>query len=1087
MTIPGFHGRSEELAWLRGLWDACAARDPVTGRFCGGPRMAVIVAESGIGKSRLVQALYQQLTSDPRWDPPEVDYWPDAFGDSGVQLRVVPDMTGHHAKGPPRLAWLGTRWTPTDVRNVSERTSALPELRYAMHVHSEILRLQGPAWRDAATTVLEALRRDGLKETLEQVADTAMPFGGLLMKFARASNKFSRRRMKASRAFDECAQQQRETMAENVQSCMRSLLGAGNPLPTVLWLDDAQWIDSQTLAFVRATWAEATANRWPLLVVVTHWEREWLELTPQTESWTLASLLGEPGVEIRFLGPSESDALSTYLRARLPGLTPSQHDSLLAKSGGNFLTMVENVGQLLRVPHNFVDHDLKKSLAPAGERLAANWESERARRVAQRFSELPPDLQDALGWCSHVGVRFLHEVVAKFAERIPTAHDIATRLSKAVDPLAILGQPHEHLREFRDKAFHRTAKAFFDEYGAEHAEALNAVLRETLTEWVNNSYDDVGRALWPGDEDTTPERSIVGLPPPDATELLLLARAALVLPDTPRWSDPHDLAAVRSTYLSLDLWIREDESRTTLGDTKAMAAVTLPACERAVAKARADHAAEPSTANCVALCESLEHFARIVVWTDALYSEHCLEVMDLHRSLLDEGPVELRAVRYGLASLEFSECLLIAGDAPAAIASIAAALEVLEPRLFALRSPRGLQVLNDLYRKSTIWSFYTDLPCALESRRYQFLKSLAADPADDEPCDWSLARATTLGHGAVWHPEHASAICLARSAFSLFGVTLSRCDSDDLRDRALAGLKSVVEHFVDVVDDASRTDLIGLCRAALQILRARQDHAEAVHPHNCWLLATAASLETAAGSLANADATDRELIAAIEAHHLVARDADALTDSLALLTGIVERAWDASCATQEHNHSTRGTHAASVYDALAQQRDGPSDGSQESERILCALYAILFSTESLHTTEFILRANSWLDRFTARLAAFDGPEHGHTLQSWRRVYLGMMTIAFRSAPVSADPRTVAFSWRTTQTIIARVSAIEACADGDSTHLTPCAEFWETLSATCAATGDSTAAATHAARAAGLRARIAALTDEADDSAAAPLQ
>ena len=89
MPIPGFYGRTDELAWLRGLWDACTARDPVTGRFTGGPRAAFVIAESGIGKSRLVQALYQQLTIDPAWDPPEVNYWPDAFNDHGVQLSMA--------------------------------------------------------------------------------------------------------------------------------------------------------------------------------------------------------------------------------------------------------------------------------------------------------------------------------------------------------------------------------------------------------------------------------------------------------------------------------------------------------------------------------------------------------------------------------------------------------------------------------------------------------------------------------------------------------------------------------------------------------------------------------------------------------------------------------------------------------------------------------------------------------------------------------------------------------------------------------------------------------------------------------------
>ena len=50
-----FWGRSEELAWLRGQFEACATRDS-DGSFPG-PRMALVVAESGLEKSWLVQEL----------------------------------------------------------------------------------------------------------------------------------------------------------------------------------------------------------------------------------------------------------------------------------------------------------------------------------------------------------------------------------------------------------------------------------------------------------------------------------------------------------------------------------------------------------------------------------------------------------------------------------------------------------------------------------------------------------------------------------------------------------------------------------------------------------------------------------------------------------------------------------------------------------------------------------------------------------------------------------------------------------------------------------------------------------------------
>ena len=85
-----FFGRKQELAWLRGLWNDCTARDKA-GAFTNGPRMAFIIAETGIGKSRLVQALYQQLTTDEHWDPNHINYWPDAFQAPGEQIRVNPN------------------------------------------------------------------------------------------------------------------------------------------------------------------------------------------------------------------------------------------------------------------------------------------------------------------------------------------------------------------------------------------------------------------------------------------------------------------------------------------------------------------------------------------------------------------------------------------------------------------------------------------------------------------------------------------------------------------------------------------------------------------------------------------------------------------------------------------------------------------------------------------------------------------------------------------------------------------------------------------------------------------------------------
>ena len=92
-----FFGREQELKQLRQALEAAASPDADP----RGPRIVFVVAETGYGKSRLVQELYHDLTQDPKWDPPESDFWPDAFGDRGEELSVNPSMSGTRRRVHP--------------------------------------------------------------------------------------------------------------------------------------------------------------------------------------------------------------------------------------------------------------------------------------------------------------------------------------------------------------------------------------------------------------------------------------------------------------------------------------------------------------------------------------------------------------------------------------------------------------------------------------------------------------------------------------------------------------------------------------------------------------------------------------------------------------------------------------------------------------------------------------------------------------------------------------------------------------------------------------------------------------------------
>ena len=559
MHLPHFYGRDAELKWLLGLWEGCAQRELPRGKFTGGPRMAFIVADSGIGKSRLVQALYQQLSRDPKWNPPESNYWPDSFNDQGVQIRVTPDMTGHTALGPPGFTWLGARWQATDVRNFSDRMTVLPELRSWLMSHAEILQQHGSTWQAAKARLrkelLPAVTDEGVGKVAEfaaeQIAKTVVPFTGLLVKLIKGSKELISDRMAGPQSLESEQKDGLQSLADEVFDCMHLLLDGPAAVPTVLWLDDAQWIDASSLEFLRRTWLTAQRRKWPLLIVVTHWEHSWLELKRSGEPGTLPVFEGQPGVEVRYVVPADPMALETYVSAHLAGLTPPQRHLLLDKAAGNFLTMVENVGFLLRTPANFVGKNISSALAPVGEKKVREWESERQKRVEQRFSQLTPDLQSLLGWGSYLGLSFLREVIEEFAHTIGVGPVVAAHLKECVDPLAILGAQNELMREFRDRAFHTVAARHFADYDREHDSVLRGILHRRLVEWVNHSFHASGNVLWPDKSRgvEAPPRSVTGLPADQRRAMLVMACRELHLSLGTTFMDPVSIAALRARHL----------------------------------------------------------------------------------------------------------------------------------------------------------------------------------------------------------------------------------------------------------------------------------------------------------------------------------------------------------------------------------------------------------------------------------------------------------------------------------------------------------------------------------------------------------
>lgn len=526
MPTP-FFGRQDELALLQGLFGQVAARDG-KGRSVDGPRMAVIVAHTGVGKTRLAQELYRWLASHPQWDAG--DFWPDDLGSERDSLRVNPIVEPSAAT--PQFLWWGMRACNPAERNATAAAAIVDHQVPLCHLAAMLSggrALGGSLFATGVDLVKDAVLPTGLAG--------AWKLGKQLIELRRERRRSSADSEKAAR----------ETLADEMLKDLQSL--AASKLPMVVLCDDMQWADAESLAFVQRLWALAHDQRWPLLVVATHWETEWNQacrLPVDARMATFARFAGQPGVQVVPLQYSPSKDLAAWLRHELVGLTPKQVDLLVEKAGSNFLQLVQNVHPLKRRAETYFEEGrLDRPLNRRGEAYVGSFETDPVRRARQVFDELSESMQLVLGWSSHIGMRFVREVVVDFAHAmgVRLEQEPAATIDEATDPMALLALAGERAREFRQGAFHQQAQRVLGLHGYDKA-TLDAALRQVLVDWIQRSFDDEGDIVCPEDG-----RAVAALPEQEQRELLVWAIDLLPIPAAIEWEDASHCAAVRARVL----------------------------------------------------------------------------------------------------------------------------------------------------------------------------------------------------------------------------------------------------------------------------------------------------------------------------------------------------------------------------------------------------------------------------------------------------------------------------------------------------------------------------------------------------------
>lgn len=445
-----FCGREAELRLVEQTWAEVR-------QGTNGPRVVVLVADQGLGKTRLVQELYERLAreaSAQATEEGEASYWPMRLGQEGDNLAINPPPLACNQLAPLPFLWWGVRLAdPGGYNQVA--TGALPG-----HVEAYLVPQLEPLAREQRRrqTRTQLLRLGGsvAADMALDLAISAVPLIGLVKKAAEVGAELrglavGYRRDSAGFDAEAFGAQRRASLVDQVVADLGRLFGgpAGRRVPGVLVIDDGQFsgADASVVALVRELIGAMSEGRWPLLIVVTHWEREWVEAERRAEAQhsatsqdTVADVVLRHGrtdlggLQVVRLKPVSD--LTEALIAGLPGLTIEQQDALLARVGGNPRLLDE----LLRYARSgrgraaFEGRNPEARLTASGLQDLANRSMRLEELVGERMAATPEAVQLSLAMASLQGSDFVGELVALTAAELTGDHSggIAAAVSEGL-------------------------------------------------------------------------------------------------------------------------------------------------------------------------------------------------------------------------------------------------------------------------------------------------------------------------------------------------------------------------------------------------------------------------------------------------------------------------------------------------------------------------------------------------------------------------------------------------------------------------------------------------------------------------------
>jgi hypothetical protein len=428
-----FIGREAELAKLKSIWQL--ARE-------GKPQVVNYIADTGVGKSRLIQAFYEWLSTDPNQGDGagKQGYWPDDLG-IGRQRVVNPPLDRFQPfdlqnRSIPWL-WWGMYWT--DAQN--DIRTALTETSPFLDVHLKMLEINRSNDKSLADKLKGLAVSKGV--AVAGMIPVVGPFVSPLVsagKLAKALYDSKKRRDETQLGHGVRQKNHLDALADDLLERLEAMFKKTSPVPPmVLFLDDIHFAtdisrDGETLQFLDRLLRTASQKSWPLLVITTHWLAPWRDHLQTTlengKPWRRVeemlkadtAISGKLSFHDCYFTKLPNDDLRRVALDYLPGLSEENLVTILNKVD-NVRWLVELLKALNDCLENFNQKDRGQALSPIGiSRLDTLLSQQgylgviRQRLQGDEMSDIRAVL-GATAWHSH-GLDFVGPLADSFEKRL---------------------------------------------------------------------------------------------------------------------------------------------------------------------------------------------------------------------------------------------------------------------------------------------------------------------------------------------------------------------------------------------------------------------------------------------------------------------------------------------------------------------------------------------------------------------------------------------------------------------------------------------------------------------------------------------